>query len=443
MDMRTIHLAMDGGGAFVAARRLHDGLRRIDVNSRMIVSAAVSHAVDVEAVEFASGSLIGRVRRRTDARRFARERRVYAKTESPKMIYFSDDRVAGQYILNQRLPETDVCNLHWVAGVVDYRRFFGRLKKRTPLVWTLHDMNPFTGGCHYALDCLRFTSKCGSCPQLGSESKDDLSARIYARKSKAFSKLSPETTRIVTPSKWLGAEASRSSLFGRFTIDVIPYGLDVDVFTPRRRETAREVFAIPRDDLVVVFAAHSIGYRHKGFDLLRESLAQLTLDRPVTLAAIGHKPLCFDGGARCMMLGHINSERMMSFALSAADLFVFPTRTDNFPNVVLEAMACGVPVVSFNVGGVADMVRPGQTGLLAPPEDVAALRNAIESILRDNDLRAKMSAECRKIAVQEYSLEVQARRYKALYATLTEASRVHIERRVVPVSSVLRLPGTT
>jgi glycosyltransferase involved in cell wall biosynthesis len=112
----------------------------------------------------------------------------------------------------------------------------------------------------------------------------------------------------------------------------------------------------------------------------------------------------------------------MSFALSVADLFVLPTRTDNFPNVILEAMACGIPVVSFAVGGILDMVRSGQTGLLAPPENVNALRSAIETILRDGDLRAKMSAESREIAVKEYGLKVPARRYKALYEELVETS---------------------
>jgi glycosyltransferase involved in cell wall biosynthesis len=110
----------------------------------------------------------------------------------------------------------------------------------------------------------------------------------------------------------------------------------------------------------------------------------------------------------------------MSFALSAADLFVCPSRDDNFPNVVLEAMACGVPVVGFDVGGMADVVRDGETGILVEPENVAGLR---ETILHDDELRSRLSRNCRQVALTEFPLETQARRYLALYGELIESSK--------------------
>jgi glycosyltransferase involved in cell wall biosynthesis len=113
----------------------------------------------------------------------------------------------------------------------------------------------------------------------------------------------------------------------------------------------------------------------------------------------------------------------MSFALSAADLFVCPSRDDNFPNVVLEAMACGVPVVGFDVGGMADVVRDGETGILVEPENVAGLRDAIETILHDDELRSRLSRNCRQVALTEFPLETQARRYLALYGELIESSK--------------------
>lgn len=422
--MRALQLTSTDslGGAAIAARRLHEGLRKIGVDSRMIVAQKLTDASDIEAVEFTGRSLLGRLRRRIDAARLLRERRKFAGTESPRMVHFSDDRVAGDYILNQNLPAADVYNLHGISGFVDYRRFFGKLPVSTPLVWTLHDMSAFTGGCHYAFDCSRFTGKCGRCPQLGSQENDDLSAQIYARKVVAFARLSAESIRIVTPSRWLAAEASRSKLLNRFCIDVIPYGVDLEAFSPRRKETAREMFSIAPEDLVVAFVADRNSLRHKGFDLLRQALTDLNVGRPVTLVAIGHGAGISDAGNRFIGLGRIDNERVLSFALSAADLFVLPTRTDNLPNVILESMACGLPVVSFDVGGVPDMVRPGHTGLLAPAENVAALRQGMESLLSDDDLRARLSRECRKVAVAEYGLELQARRYHALYGNLIETS---------------------
>ena len=421
--MRAVHLAtMDRGGAGVAARRLNCGLGKIGVDSKMIVAQRHTSLANVESIEVNDSSLLGRLRRRIDSSRFARQRRTYAQTAPSKMAYVSDDRVPGAYNVNNRLPEADIYNLHWVVGLVEPRRFFTRYPSGRPLVWTLHDMNPLTGGCFYAFDCFRFTEKCGFCPQLGSQIKDDLSAQSQARKALAYSKLLPETTRIVAPSKWLGVEASRSSLMGGFSLDVIPYGIDTDTFTPRRKNVAREVFSIPGDDLVIAFAADIVELPIKGFDLLREAMVQLSVGRPVTLALIGRERNSSDAGTRTIGLGRIQNERLMSFALSAADLFVTPTRADNLPNVILEAMACGLPVVGFDVGGVPDMVRPGKTGLLAPPEDTAALRRAIETLLNNDDLRARMSAECRQIAVSEYALAVQARRYKALYESLIDSS---------------------
>jgi glycosyltransferase involved in cell wall biosynthesis len=137
----------------------------------------------------------------------------------------------------------------------------------------------------------------------------------------------------------------------------------------------------------------------------------------LVLAAIGN-PVELGSGNNVVSLGRISDERIMSFAYSAADLFVFPTRAESFGQVVMEAMACGTPTVSFDVGGVPDMVRPGVTGLLAKAEDPASLREAIVAILNDKERRERMTKQCRDIAVREYGLEVQARNYQKLYEEL-------------------------
>ncbi len=120
-------------------------------------------------------------------------------------------------------------------------------------------------------------------------------------------------------------------------------------------------------------------------------------------------------------LGRIDNERLMSFAMSAADVFVLPTRAEAFGLVILEALACGTPIVSFDVGGVTDLVRPGETGLLAPPEDVTALREAILRLVGDEALHCAMSAACRALA-ETHSLEAQAARYLAIYDELCRMS---------------------
>jgi len=117
-------------------------------------------------------------------------------------------------------------------------------------------------------------------------------------------------------------------------------------------------------------------------------------------------------------LGYINSDRLKSVAFSTADLFLFPTRADNSPLVVLESLACGTPVVSFNVGGVPDLVRPGVTGYLAQPEDAQDFFHGILELLKDDNLRESMGKKGRAIVLEEYPLQLQAQRYIELYKQL-------------------------
>lgn len=356
--------------------------------------------------------------------KLACERHAYSRTRSPTLELFSDDRVAGPDAFSNGLPAAHVYNLHWIATLVDYRRFFARLGPGTPLVWTLHDMNPLTGGCHYALGCEGFTVQCGACVQLGSRVELDLSRRIFRRKARALERRASTATRIVAPSAWMAGEARRSALLGRFDVEIIPNGIDCNIFQPRSRAVAREAFGLPPDEPVVLFAAASVMNHRKGFDILADALQSLGADRAVTLAAIGRGTGQERLPGATVALGRLENERLLSFAYSAADVVVLPTRADNLPNVILEAMACGVPVVGSEVGGMPDMVRSGQTGILVASEDAAALRAAIVAVLDNKTLREQFSREARRVALREFSLESQAVRYKRLYEGLVDASRV-------------------
>lgn len=420
--MRIVHLSTTdiGGGAGVAAYRLHAGLGRIGVDSRMVVAHKLSGDERVSVLGQRRTNL-ERLRRRFHSEVMFRQFRRYRTTRPSYLDFFSDDRVPASALVPSALPQAGVYNLHWVAGFLDYRTFFGALPLDLPLVWTLHDMNPFTGGCHYTSGCDRFVGTCGECPALGSTNEADLSAAIFRRKKSVYERLDPESVRIVTPSAWLSREASRSALFSKFHISTIPYGLDTEMFQPRRRAIAREAFGIPQNLNIVMFAAQTLRNHRKGMDLLVEALSEQKISREIGLISVGRSDAsaAVTGGYYCA-LGELKSERLMSLAYSAADLFVLPTREDNLPNVVLEAMACGTPVVAFDVGGLPDMIRPDMTGLLVPLEDVGGLRSAIATILEDDERRARISGECRRVAVERYRLEIQAERYVRLYRELMQ-----------------------
>src|SRR5215471_6550117 len=405
-----------GGGAAIAAHRLHRGLRRVGLDSRMLV--AEKHSLDETVQVGARGhGLPERLRRRIRSEMINRDFGRYRATRPAHLDHFSDDR-AAEPNFSYFLPKADLYNLHWVAGFLDYRAFFGRFPRDVPLVWTLHDMNPFTGGCHYTAGCDRFAAGCGACPALGSADNFDLSAAIFCRKRTAYDRLQPEKVRVVAPSRWLSREAARSALFRRFEITTIPYGLDTEVFRPRTRAVGREVFGIPQGMRIVMFAAQWLDIHRKGLDLLIAALDGMDIDGKIGLVSIGSGRSLDALGGKYFPLGELKSERLLSFAYSTADVFVSPSREDNLPNVLLEAMACGTPTVAFEIGGIPDIVRPGVTGLLATAEDVRSLRHAIMSILSDDVKRESMSHESRRVALQEYRLELQAERYRRVYQQL-------------------------
>jgi glycosyltransferase involved in cell wall biosynthesis len=364
-----------------------------------------------------------RMRRVWRRKRIARAIGGYRRTMYREGGGFSDDRSAFGGDPWTKLPENDVLNVHWVAGFLDYQKFFQWLPEGKPVVWTLHDMGVFTGGCHWDADCGKFVQRCGACPQLGSSADDDLSREIWARKRQAFERVEGSRLRVVAPSRWLAAEARRSSVLGRFVCSVIPYGVDTEVFAPRDKRMSREILEIPTDAKVVLFLADDIHARRKGFYLLAEALAGIAADANVFLLSMGAGNPPEIAGLRRAHLKHMRRDGILSCVYSAADIFVAPSTQDNLPNTVLESMACGTPVAAFAVGGIPDVVRPGVTGLLARPGDVEGLRVAILELLRDDEKRAETSANCRSITLREYGLEVQARRYLELYREMIRPER--------------------
>jgi glycosyltransferase involved in cell wall biosynthesis len=362
--------------------------------------------------------LASRLRRFGRRHTLYRSLAAYAPSRPAGAPHFTSDRTERGAELAQQLPSSDVINLHWIANFVDYASFFGSLPQRTPLVWTLHDTNPFTGGCHYFGACKRFNAGCGACPGLGSTNQHDLSSAIWLRKERSYSSIPSGKVNIVAPSRWLADEARGSKLLGRFPVSVIPYGIDTDVFRPRDKVMAREMFGIPQGAKVVLFAAEGIGEPRKGFSILVDMLPSIPTDAGIQLVSVGRCSGLQDKRLPGVSLGFIDNDRILSWVYSAADVYVIPTLDDNLPNTVIESMSCGTPVVGFNTGGVPDMVRDGISGFLVPKRDAAALRQAIVKLLEDSVARASMSANCRRIALEEYDLKLQAQRYLALYESL-------------------------
>jgi glycosyltransferase involved in cell wall biosynthesis len=417
--MRVLHLSTNDirGGAARAAHRLHRGLCRQGLESLMFVGQKDSDDPTVT-------SFVPSIHLKSRFFRLLRRIRLnialsaYRTSRPGSSEFFSDGRGEHGADFWHQVPHADLIHLHWITGFVDYYDFFRLVPSQVPIVWTLHDMNPFTGGCHYDQGCGRFKKGCGACPQLGSDDPADLSHQIWRRKRRRLEYLPSNRLRIVSSSRWMAGECAESSLLGRFPGSVIPHGLDTTAFSPRDRLVARTAFEVPDDARVVMFAAGWVTERRKGFELLAQAMSRLPEKNGLFLMSLGRGRPVLDTGLQEIHLGHIENDRLLSLAFSAADLFVIPSTQEAFGQTALESMACGTPVVGFAIGGIPDLIQAGVCGLLVPPGNVEALAEAISHLLKNEVVRAEMSANGRRIAMEDYALEVQARRYIELYEHL-------------------------
>ncbi len=421
--MKVLHLSTSDtqGGAAGSAYRLHNGLLQAGVQSRMYVRSKQSDDSTVVEHEVQNG-LTDRVRRRLYREKLRFDFRQYRETRPDGLEPFSDDRTP--YWLHDVFAlNPDVINLHWVANFVDYRHFFQECVGKTPVVWRLSDLNPFTGGCHYDQGCGKYRDACGACPQLGSKKTSDLSRAVWNRKKEAFGALGDDQLHFVAQSEWIKDQVQASPLTERFEATVIPNGLDLELFRPRETEGMRTALEIPSDRRIVLFVAQSAQNHRKGFGLLDEALSLLSAD-DVTLLSIGGETPDLKTALPHLHLGTIESDLLLSVFYSLADLFVIPSRQDNLPNTVLESMACGTPIVGFDVGGIPDMVCSGETGWLAEAGNVRFLRDNIEQALNHDDERKRRGSRSRTVVEEEFTLQKQAREYRRLYARMCQRERV-------------------
>lgn len=401
--MNILHINQSDieGGAAIAGYRLHQGLLAQGIDSRLLVGTVKTSSDYVAAVPATKRRIEHQLNRFT--RRLGLNYINLVSTfDIPKHRFYE---------------QADVLNFHNLH--YNYFNYLAipSLTESKPAVFTLHDMWSFTGHCAYSYDCDRWKRGCGQCPY------PDIYPAIARDNTHLEWKLkhwvySRSDLVIVTPTTWLTKQAQQSML-SRFPIHHIPYGIDTEAYQPLDSEQCKSLLKIPSAKKVLMFAAVNLDDPRKGGDLLLQALQSLpeSLKAEIVLLILGERgeALAQTIGVSTINLGYVSSNHLKSIAYSAADLFIFPTRADNLPLVLQESIACGTPMVSFKIGGVPEIVRPGQTGYLAQPEDSQDFCNGIVQLLEDDNLRESMAQNGRAIALTEYPLELQAQRYIDLY----------------------------
>ena len=407
------------GGAARAAYRLQQGFKQLGVNTQMLVQAKSSDDVTVIAPRPNLRRDFAKLRPSLNSLLLKLHPQHELTTFSPQWVPdFVEPKV--------RHLTPDIVNLHWVCD--GFLQIETLAKLKCPLVWTLHDMWAFTGGCHYNQECDRYTASCGNCPQLSSGREFDLSRWIWQRKAKAWKNLNLS---IVTPSHWLAECAHASSLFRELPITVIPYGIDIERYRPIDRKLARQILKLPQDKQLLLFAAvKATSDRRKGFHLLQAALQRLSQAgwaEKAELLVVGASPPqnAAELEFRIHYLGTLNDDISLALAYAAADVFVAPSIQDNLPNTIMEAIACGTPCVAFEVGGMPDLIDHQRNGYLAQPFNTGDLANGIMWVLSDIDRHQRLANAARQKAEQNFTLETQATRYVNLFQQRLAGSSLH------------------
>lgn len=321
------------------------------------------------------------------------------------------------------LKEADVIHLHWINHGFLRPKDLAELEDLDkPIVWTFHDSNAFTGGCHVRYSCENFHKQCGCCPLLKVSNQNDISHQNWLRKKKGYSNLG---FHIVAPSRWMANSIKFSSLMGVREVTVIPNTIETSVFKPYVKAEAKKLLNIPADKFVLMSGfMPSKNDKHKGTSYLIDALADLAR-RPginkenIELLIFGNK----DSGVmpefpfKTTFLGTISDDSHLAKCYSAADAFITPSLEDNLPNTVMESLACATPVVAFKTGGIPDMVSHLVNGYLAEYESAEDLATGIEWLYHEENA-ADIQKEARLTILSNFSEEVIAAKHIMLYESV-------------------------
>jgi glycosyltransferase involved in cell wall biosynthesis len=419
--VNVLHLATfdTHGGAAVAALRLVESLRRREHSARLLVREKVTSLPYVDALGGGAAAPLTDPAVTQLTWQFSQRGRPAGRTTA-----FSTDLPTYDLAGHPAVRAADVLHLHWVTGFVSAYEVRRLQNLGKPVIWTLHDQFPFTGGCHYTQRCRGYMKACARCPELIADAQPLANLTLAEKRSL----IDPSRLLVAAPSRWMAESARRSKLFRRSRIEVVPYGIDVDARGTISRDRARATLGIPADALVVFSASANHRDPRKGHAHLVEALRLARASAPAALRrrwlvlTAGEADVAADvGGVPCRALGALAADDpQLAMAYRAADVFVLPSLEDNLPNTVLEAMAAATPVVAYDAGGIPDAVADGVNGHLVRRGNVKGLAKSLLHLLGDEALRRQMGGAALTAARSRFDSAIQSKAYERIYAAELE-----------------------
>ena len=401
------------GGAAIAANRLMDALRNNGIQAKMLVRDKQTDNITVIGLKKSLWSIW----------QFLWERIVIWKANHFKQhnLFAVDIANTGTDITTYpEFKEADIIHLHWVnQGMLSLKDLKKILQSGKPIVWTMHDMWPCTGICHHARECDNYHKECHHCPYLyNGGAKKDLSHQTFKKKKELY-QLSPIT--FITCSQWLKERAGQSALLEQHPIVHIPNPIKTNLFTPRNKVESRQKCNLPTDKKLILFGSVKITDKRKGIDYFIESCKILAEKHPELVNNLGvavygkeSEQLKSLVPFQVYALDYISNEKELVNVYNAVDLYVTPSLEENLPNTIMEAMACGIPCVGFNVGGIPEMIDHLHNGYVADYKSAEDFANGIHWTLSESEYQS-LSEESRRKVTSSYSESTIAKKYIEVY----------------------------
>ena len=405
------------GGAAIAAGRLVEALKNNGIKAKMLVREKQTDRLSVIELK----------RNWWRVWQFIWERiLIWKENRFKKHNLFAVD-IANTGTDITVLPEfqaADIIHLHWInQGMLSLNDIRKILLSGKPVVWTMHDMWPCTGICHHARECDKYHQECHHCPYIyKGGGKKDLSNQVFKKKKEVYQS-APVT--FVTCSRWLKERAGQSALLNGHTIVDIPNPISTGLFKPQNSLAARNKMELPTDKKLILFGSVKVTDKRKGIDYFVESCKLLAEMHPELKEELGVvvygknseqlKPLI---PFQVYALDYISNEKDLVNIYNAVDLYVTPSLEENLPTTIMEAMACGVPCVGFNVGGIPEMIDHLHNGYVAEYKSAEDLANGIIWTLSESEYQSLSEEACRK-AVSNYSESIVAKKYIDIYNKIT------------------------
>ena len=368
-DLSVLHICAGdiSWGAAKGALWLHQSLMECGVDSHFFIQFGDS---DPDQKILSATSIIGNV-----------SVALYQKMDRiPVQLYKKRSRSAlfSPTLLGPSLEKIiakinpDVIHLHWVNNGLLSMSQISKFKR--PVVWTLRDLWPFTGGCHYSNGCTKYYRVCSACPILGSTSNSDLSSNIFKIKSKIYS--THKNLFPVAISKWIREEAVKSALFNQQDIKLIYNGIPCSQFPVWDKLEARKKLGLPEDKKLILFGAISSRVDpRKGWEFVENyfNFHQNEDEMLVTFGSDGFD----DDSIPHISLGKISDTQKLSQIYSACDVFAAPSLEEAFGKTIVESLSCGTPVVSFDYSAPKELITHCENGYLAIYKDQASFDKGI------------------------------------------------------------------